>query len=239
MPQPVRLRARVDSVRDHAPGLRTLILATERPVPPFLPGQFLQLALDEYDPSQHWPDSRAFSIANPPEERSRLQITLSEVGPFTRRMLRLGIGDHVWVKLPYGDFILDAAARSPVVLIAGGTGITAFASLLACQGSRIGPLRLLYGVRRPEFLVYRSVVEAAAQRWADFAWYGFVEEEAVPGFRHGRLSAVVALEAAATMADVMATTFFLSGPPGMVLCLRRDLAAAGVSPARIRIDAWS
>jgi NAD(P)H-flavin reductase len=32
----------------------------------FKPGQFLHLALDDYDPSYNWPESRVFSMANAP-----------------------------------------------------------------------------------------------------------------------------------------------------------------------------
>jgi ferredoxin-NADP reductase len=118
MPQPARIRAKVTRIEDHAPGVRSLILATERPVPRFQPGQFLHLAIDPYDPASHWPDSRVFSIASPPQSRSEIQITVSAVGVFTRRILELKTGDEVWVKLPYGDFVIEAlpeALASPLL----------------------------------------------------------------------------------------------------------------------------
>ena len=51
-----------------------------------------------------------FSIASPPESREALRITVSAVGVFTRRMMALAVGDEVWVKLPYGDFVAGVAA---------------------------------------------------------------------------------------------------------------------------------
>ena len=61
-----KLNCVVEQVIDHGERVYTLALRPERPVPRFRPGQFLHLALDPYDPSGFWPESRVFSIASPP-----------------------------------------------------------------------------------------------------------------------------------------------------------------------------
>ncbi|MBD3420529.1 MAG: hypothetical protein GF398_10465, partial [Chitinivibrionales bacterium] len=45
----------------------------------------------------------------------------------------LEIGKDVWLKLPYGHFIIDSCVKpeQDVILIAGGTGISPFLSFLA------------------------------------------------------------------------------------------------------------
>jgi ferredoxin-NADP reductase len=237
--QPIRLRAKVAHIEEHAPDVCSLILAPERPAPRFRPGQFLHLALDPYDPSQHWPESRVFSIASPPDDRERLRITVSAVGAFTQRMLRLREGDEVWVKLPYGDFVIGAQGNDPLILIAGGTGITPFVSFFASVGvATTAAVRVLYGVRRSDLLIYRATLNAAAQRFPDLRWQAHVEESPGPGEHSGRLTVESALAAARTTGAFDSATFYISGPPAMLRALQSGLGLAGVPPARVRTDAW-
>ena len=237
MAQPIRLRARIDSIETHAPDVRSFILVPERPAPRFRPGQFLHLAIDPFDPSQHWPESRVFSIASPPDDRQRLRITVSALGKFTQRMMALKEGDQVWVKLPYGDFVIQSEENAPVILIAGGTGITPFVSFFA-GASTTAPVRVLYGARRSELLIYREVLKQAKERAPNLAWQAFVEENASGGERPGRLSVEAALETARTTGAGDAATYYISGPPAMLSMFRAGLATAGVPPQRIRTDAW-
>ncbi len=56
--------------------------------------------------------------------------------------------------------------------------------------------------------------------------------------RAGRLSVDDALSAAAELGRPERASFYLSGPPAMLRYFSGALAAAGVGPERIRIDAW-
>ena len=163
MPTPVKLPARVTDIQGHSDSLRSFTLSPERRPPPFRAGQFLHLALDSWDPSAHWPESRVFSIASSPLEREQLRITVSRQGAFTTRMFQeLAVGSTVWLKLPYGDFCPDATLRGPAVLMAGGSGITPFVSFLEWARVRApgAAIDLHYGARTPELLVYRKSVES-------------------------------------------------------------------------------
>ena len=86
-------------------------------------GQFLHLALDAYDPTGFWPESRAFSIASPPSDEASCGSRTRSTADSRRGWKReLSEGAEVWVKMPYGDFVVTG---EDVVLFAGGTGITA------------------------------------------------------------------------------------------------------------------
>ena len=96
----------------------------------FKPGQFLHLALDEYDPSYNWPESRVFSIANAPGKEF-IDILISPKGSFTNRIINeISVGRQVWLKLPFGTFNFHDSSGKDVILIAGGTGISPFISFL-------------------------------------------------------------------------------------------------------------
>src|SRR5215211_4135745 len=129
MATPQKLACRVDRIDSHGEGVYTVALRPQRPAPRFRAGQFLHLALDAYDPSRFWPESRAFSIASAPSQRDLLRITYSVHGRFTTRMQHeLVEGAEVWIKMPYGEFVIDSDAD--VVLFAGGTGVTAFTAFI-------------------------------------------------------------------------------------------------------------
>jgi ferredoxin-NADP reductase len=131
-----KLRCQVARIVDHGEQVYTVELRPERPAPRFRPGQILHLALDEYDPSSFWPESRVFSIANAPAQRDLLRISYSVRGRFTARMAaELVEGGQVWIKLPYGEFVVHDTRD--VALFAGGTGVTAFTAFISAFGEPV------------------------------------------------------------------------------------------------------
>jgi ferredoxin-NADP reductase len=217
------------AVTDHGEHVYTVELEPTMAVPRFKPGQFLHLALDEPQPGGFWPESRVFSIASSPRERDRLSITYAVKGPFTTRMEReLAEGVAVWVKLPYGEFVVDSTRDA--VLFAGGTGVTAFTaflqSLLPEQATRV---LLFYGARKPDLFVYGPLAEACA-REAPSLRCSLVCEAT-----QGRLDVDAAWPAIASLHDPV---FYLSGPPQMLEALTTRLRRRDLSLVDIRTDAW-
>jgi ferredoxin-NADP reductase len=236
----VKVPARVVDVVVHSSDLRSFVLAPERRVPAFRPGQFLHLALDAWDPSAHWPESRVFSIASSPLDRERLRITVSRQGAFTGRMFaELVAGSVVWLKLPYGAFCLDASATSRAVLMAGGSGITPFVSFLEWARVRApgAAIDLHYGARTPELLVYRDTVESCRARGMTELRAHYYAETAVPaeGLVVGRLSVG---RAWAALEEPMGARFYLSGPKAMVDGFRSELLGMGARPEAVESDDW-
>jgi len=242
MPTPRKMRCQVERVIDHGDHVYTVDLKPDRPVPVFRPGQFLHLTIDEYDPSGFWPESRVFSIASSPQERDQLVISYSVKGVYTTRMEReLFSGKFVWVKLPYGDFVVDGARD--VVLIAGGTGITAFQAFIeGLSPDHPHKVVLLYGARRSELLLGLEVIEAKVRDCRKFGAFLFAEDRRAEHASHieertiraGRISRDVLKDC--VMSD--ACTYYLAGPPLMVSALGNELAQQGVPGSKIIVDAW-
>lgn len=207
----------------------TVVLDPSRPAPAFRPGQFLHLALDPYDGTGFWPDSRVFSIASSPAELDRLVITYAVKGTFTARMEReLAPGAEVWVKLPYGEFFIDPSRDA--VLFAGGTGVTAFTAFLGSLSPGHGShVLLFYGARTPDLFVYRDLVAECARAVSSLSVC------LVPESLQGRLDVDKVWPAIDAMDDPIV---YLSGPPQMLSTLTAQLQARGVAPDRIRTDAW-
>ena len=219
----------VRDVIDHGERVYTVELEPSMAVPRFTPGQFLHLALDPYEADGFWPESRVFSIASSPEERDRLSITYAVKGAFTTRMEReLAAGGTAWVKLPYGEFVVEPDRDA--VLFAGGTGITAFTAFLrSLTKERLSRVMLFYGARTPDLFVYGELVCSRAREVPALTTH--LVSEAT----NGRLDVAAAWPAIATLDHPL---FYLSGPPAMLTALTAQLHGRGTAQEDIRTDAW-
>jgi ferredoxin-NADP reductase len=237
MPVPQKLPCVVERIAAHGERVYTVTLRPEGQAPAFRPGQALHLALDPYDPTMFWPDSRVFSIASSPGERRALRITYAVHGRFTARMEgELTEGRQVWIKMPYGDFVVDDSAE--VALFAGGTGITAFTAFLGgLSGSEDQPITLAYGARTSRLLIYRELVDHCAHRVAnlDVSYFAEAADEGEPPVIRGKVSVEAVLPRIHRPLDAQ---YYLSGPPAMLRSIGGDLCAHRISPEAIHIDAW-
>jgi ferredoxin-NADP reductase len=238
---PRKLRCQVAGLQHHGEQVYTVDLLPQGLVPAFRPGQFLHLALDEYDPGGFWPDSRVFSIASSPSRRDRLRISYSVRGRFTARMEReLAVGRWVWVKLPYGEFVVEDTRD--VVLFAGGTGITAFAAFLeGLTPAFARRVYLAYGARSRDLLLYRDLACRRAADVPQFRAFYFVErlEDLTMSAPEGELVGVVSLTAVwPHIESPVSANHYVAGPPAMLAAITAGLRERGVPPEYIKTDAW-
>lgn len=241
MATPIKLQCAVSSVIEHDGIVSTVRLRPARRLPNFKPGQFLHLALDPFDPTiGFWPESRVFSIASLATD-PEITIAYSVKGAYTRRMRdELAVGKEIWIRLPYGDFSM-APAGGETVLVAGGTGITPYIAFILNELKRPSgaALSLVYGVRKPELLLFTDILRRAASELAGFKLLAFSEE--IDNFiapfhlRQGSLSFDGIWGAAR---DPLAATFYLAGPAAMISTFRSGLGKKGVDPVKIKIDEW-
>src|ERR1044071_9897361 len=118
-------------------------------LPAFKPGQYLTFQLDI--PGRDKPLVRCYSISDGPHRNDYYRVTIKkEKPPADRPELPPGVassyfcdtvkeGDILNVKAPAGHFCLDLARTNPIVLIAGGVGVTpllCMAHAIAASGSR-------------------------------------------------------------------------------------------------------
>jgi ferredoxin-NADP reductase len=246
---PVKLKAAVTHVECHGPGVFTVRMRSERPIPRFKAGQFLHLALDDYEPAGgHWPVSRVFSIARQPDPLE-VWIVYSIKGPYTRRMgVELVPGKQVWLKLPYGSFVVEGSVGpdQDVVLVAGGTGIAPFVPFLEGRlngsSSTSGAVHLVYGVRECRFLQFGALLSRCASEVKGFVLEIWIEAEGMPDddrlaerSKRGKIDIPSMTGLERTLREPV---YFLSGPPAMVQSIKGSLGDAGVSARRIRVDEW-
>jgi ferredoxin-NADP reductase len=239
MGMPQKIRCAVVRITDHGGRVYTLDLKPERPVPQFLPGQFMHLAIDPYEFSDFWPESRVFSIASAPTQRDNLCITYSVVGTFTTKMeQRIQVGTQVWVKLPYGDFVIQR--ERDVVLIAGGTGITAFTAFLdGLTPNNEQQVTLFYGARNRELLIFRSMVEQKRKDVNTLSVWYFVEEGEQAEDEQVLLGRINLQSILPRVHNPQNSDFYLSGPPAMLNKMSSELIEKAIPSENIKTDAWA
>ena len=192
----------------------------------YLPGQFLHLALDEYDPSGQWPESRCFSMQSAPGEEL-IRITFAIKGKFTRRMQQvLKPGKQVTIKLPYGDLFIKPHNKKDTVFIAGGTGITPFLSLFTHQSfNEYTNPHIYLGFHAKEYNIYHNELNLSLNS-SKFV-KSFYEDI------DGRLDIHKIFSENGIGGD-----YFISGPPVMIKSFKQALITNGVPVNHVLTDEW-
>ena len=235
MASPVKIPAIVKSVDKHTDTVVSYTFEPQKRVPKFKPGQFLHIALDEYDPSKEWPESRVFSIASSARNRNEIRITVSVVGSFTKRMYNeIEVGSAVWLKLPYGEFTFNTRENN-IVLIAGGTGITPYLSFLEdCLLSRCKTnIQLYYGIREEKYFIFDDLLKRCRQELDNFELILYCEMPCNIEHREKQLD-INEIHAEST-ADAV---YYISGPFAMVENFRTELKKFSIENERVMVDTW-
>ncbi len=124
------------------------------------PGQFI------YVQTRRFGESHPFTVSHFDPQLGSAAITAKRLGPFTRELARLRPGDTVFLDGPYGVFTREAhTTAKPIVLVAGGIGITPFLSLLASWPRARGNgrhLTLFYGNKTLADIAYKQELERLA-----------------------------------------------------------------------------
>lgn len=102
----------------------------------FEPGQYISLAIDV--PALGLQQIRQYSLSDMPNGHSyRISVKREDGGGvnppgFVSCLLHehVNVGDEVRLAAPYGTFHIDVNARTPIVLISGGVGLTPMISML-------------------------------------------------------------------------------------------------------------
>src|SRR5207302_4788931 len=126
-------------------------------------GQHVDVRLTAEDGYQA---QRSYSIASAPEDE-HLALTVErlddgEVSPYLVDELRPG--DELELRGPIGGyFVWEASTGGPLLLVAGGSGVVPFRSMLRHRAAVESPVpaRLLYSSRSLDEVIYRDELEAS------------------------------------------------------------------------------
>jgi uncharacterized protein len=221
-----------------------------KPLPPFLPGQYLTFQLRI--PGEPKPVVRCYSLSDSPARLDAYRVTIKRLGPppdapdappglSSSFFHSLRDGDILDVKAANGHFVLDRSSERPVVLIAGGVGLTPLVSMLndICASSRKRETWFFYGVRnRVEHAMYDHLQEIRQHENVRLVvCYSQPTATCVAGRDYDH-QGFVSVELIKTRLPSNNYDFLICGPPPMMAMITRDLAAWGVPESDVHFEAF-
>lgn len=104
-----------------------------------------------------WWQAHPYSLSAAPTTAG-MRFTIKELGEDSASMLQIRPGTRVVLEGPYGVFTVDQADGAPVVLVAGGVGISPIRALLEDCGPHQRPI-VIVRVRDADDLAHRAELE--------------------------------------------------------------------------------
>lgn len=235
---PPRSRAPVDvpvlAVFDETPDIRTFRMQR----PPgfdFTPGQFLTVRLDVNGK----PMQRAYSISSSPQAHGYLEISVKRIGLFSGA-LHAGVraGSQLTIRPPAGSFTYPALDDRPLVLVAGGIGITPLMSMLrhACATEPARPVTLFYSIRSHADFAFRDELSFLSQRHPQVRMAVTITQgEATDGCHVGRVGPSLVRE---YVTDPAQSLVYLCGPGQMIDAMKGVMRELQVPDAQVRSESF-
>lgn len=221
----------------------------------FVPGQYMELDLPHAE-SDGKGRRRVFSLTSAPGSGTvSFGVRTSEpLSAAKRALLALKPGDHVAATSVGGDFVLPRDARTPVLLIAAGIGITPYLAHLASGAGRERDVVLLLLARNSEEIAYAAELEASGARIIARIADGSVPPPFIVDARAAVSAGTSTSGSAGTnggtpsarldgaglkalVPDIADRTVYVSGSPASVASLRHAARSAGAR--RVHVDSFS
>lgn len=189
-------------------------------------GDYLWLGVDENQ-------LKPFSIANLSDEQSdHIQCDIAVTESLAEWWKNLTQATSCLIKGPVNQYHWPEGDE-PIYLLAGGTGITPLLALLKAHETKLNNrvVTLYWGVRRPEYLFARELLDHLAQTYAKFHWQAIIsdEHEDWTGARGNLPDAVMH-----AINDVRNHQWLICGPWPMVQLLKNWLINQGVTTKQIQ-----
>ena len=235
---PKSMKLQVEEVIQETPTTKTFrFTRTDGELPPFRPGHYVNLLVTIGDVRT----SRPYSISSAPGE-AHLDLTVREkpggfVSPFL--LSSLHAGDQLESTGPKGHFCHEPLIDGDhLVLLAGGSGVTPFASMIRDQARKGFPLRLslLYGSRVVDDVIFGEELSALADLHERFD-YSLVISEPPKGY-DGVSGFLDADRVRALAGEPGGKTYFVCGPNVMMAYCLEALDQLGAPRFKVRTESF-
>ncbi|WP_316978696.1 FAD/NAD(P)-binding protein [Shumkonia mesophila] len=222
---------RIERVRKELSDTFTIdLVSAERRRPlSFLPGQFNMLYVFGVG-------EIPISISGDPADPETVVHTTRAVGSVTNAMWKLGVGQTIGVRGPFGtSWPVEKAEGCDVVIVTGGIGLAplrpAIYQIMANRAA-YGNVCILYGARTPEDILFRKELE----KWrGQFDLQVDVTVDYATGRWAGRVGVVTKLISRGGF-DPHQTVALVCGPEIMMRFAVEALAERGVPNERIYVS---
>lgn len=222
-----------------------------KPLPPYVPGQYLTVEVTP--PGEAKPLVRCYSLSDAPGSRERYRISVKQIvegergegsppGKVSSYLHDLPEGATINVRAPSGQFFLDIRRTRPMVLIAGGIGITPLLSMLnmVCNFGLKREVYLFYGVRNRSYHAMYDHLKRMQRKHRNLHVV-VCYSEPTPSCQKGRdydHKGPVTVPLMRFLVPFKGCEFYICGPPGMMRFMTDGLKDSGVAEADIKMEAF-
>ncbi|OGG10041.1 hypothetical protein A2154_04380 [Candidatus Gottesmanbacteria bacterium RBG_16_43_7] len=197
----------------------------------FIAGQTIMISVA---PGVH----RAMSIASPPQETDVI-TSIQDVapgGPGSKWMEYLKVGDTLEFTGPLGRFVIDHASTRKQVLVATGTGIAPFRSMLLDKtngASTCEPMSLYWGLRHKEDIYLYDEIKHLDEEREQMEFFLTLSQppddwDGLRGYVNGH---VIEHEK-----DLSGCDFYLCGNKHMIMDMQKALSGKGIPRSQMKFD---
>jgi nitric oxide dioxygenase len=213
----------------------------------FLPGQYISVVVDV--PRLGLQQVRQYSLSDAPNGRSyRITVKREDEGEphaagYVSNLLHdhVRTGDRVRITPPFGAFHVDMAARTPVVLVSGGVGLTPLVSIMkAVLRDTEREVVFVHGARNGRVHAMKDRLQASAdvnRRLTSIVFYEHPEEDDIAGYDYDHAGRVDLRRIAEAVSKPQAD-YYVCGPMPFMRAQVEALRALGVSDARIHYEVF-
>jgi CDP-4-dehydro-6-deoxyglucose reductase len=158
----------------------------------FWPGQFIQLGSSDKNIPY-----KSYSIANIPNPDGEiiLYITRNPEGTTSKWIHdELRIGEKIKINGPYGTFIGDPSAETPVLCLAQGSGlapITSLAMAALLRGSFRYPATILFSAKTEDDIFEKGIFSFLESKFRNFRFKPTLTQKQNPEFLSGRIPSIL------------------------------------------------
>ena len=204
------------------------------------PGQFVFI---RFLISQVSNESHPFSISSAlAHDNNSIKVMIKKSGDYTSTMNLLKKDDVAILEGPYGNFMDKRVyiANNPLVMLAGGIGITPMLSILRSQRIRQPTRRivLVWALTQKNELMLVDELQSIQKINPNFSYQITFDQEHVETFNYGRISNEylhrIRVSTLYNKAD-----FYICGPPPMMNAVKSILLDNHVEPESIHTEDFS
>ncbi len=192
----------------------------------FLPGDHIKIYPDSNKPLEF----RPYTPTNIPEKKRNFELVIKHYpdGKVSGFMEKQKIGDAVGISGPQPGGHFENGMASKIGMVAGGTGITPFLSMIRSILKRNLPVEisLLYANKTADDIILKDELDKYAADFANFSLF-YLLNEAPPDWKMGIRRIDKELMSEKLFKPSEDTFTFVCGPPMMQINLKKQLIELG------------
>lgn len=205
----------------------------------FVPGRFITLIVPDMPYSDEKGNRRSMSIASSPTEKTIDTTMRHSDSAFKKSLDKLKPGAVISAMGPFGQFTMPEDESIPLILLAGGVGITPFRSMIkfVIDTKSTRPLHLIYCNNCMKDSAYLNELAQLAKENDQFTFTPVMtsEKNCEPEW-DGDIGQLTPDFIKKKVGDISLPTYMIVGPPGMVDAFEKMLQDMKVPDERIKIE---